>query len=891
MIRRLRHSALGACLALALASPAIAQGSRLPAGVEAGLILRRVDGVKRVLLVAAHPDDEDTALLATLARGMGVETAYFAFTRGEGGQNLIGLELGEGLGIVRTGELLAARSIDGASQFFSRAFDFGFSKTAAETFGQWPRDTLLADLVWAIRSFRPQVLISVFSGTPRDGHGQHQAAGQLTLEAWQAAGDPTRFPEQFDEGVEPWTPLKLYRRTYFDPENATLTIETGTLDPLLGRSYYQIAMDARSRHRSQDFGTAQAPGPRESNVLLLDSRVPSGPSDPLFAGVDTTLAGLLREEGESSGALAAYRSAVESARAELRAADPAAIIPSLAEARRNLEILLASPAGAGARRELERRRELIDRVVAAVAGVRLELRSRTEMLVPGQTALVEARVWTGSDASVEVPAPEIRVPAGWRVRPVDPRAAVPEDENGAFGGFFSTREEPRAHGTMVSLHAGELALWRYEVTVPPDAASTSPYYLDRPLDGALYRWPDAPELWTLPFQPPVMEGVARFSVSVGGASSEAEIEWPVRYRGVDKAVGEFWRPIQVVPRVSVAADDGVLIWPVTDNGTRDVGFLLSSLDPEGATGTLELEVPEGWSVDPAEVPFELSGRGSEAPVSFAVTPPRSPAEGDFVLRPIVHAVEGAAQGVLATIIDYPHIEPRLTVTSSAVRAVRLPVRVADRRIGYVMGSGDEGPEAIRQLGLDVEMIEPDDWSADRLDRYDTIVLGVRTYEVRDDLIAANPLLLDWVSRGGTLVVQYNKEEFNDGDYAPFPIEIGRGRVTDENAPVKLLARGAALLHSPNEIHDSDFEGWVQDRGLYYPDRWDGAYTALLGMSDPGEEELDGSLLVAPYGDGLYVHTSLAFFRQLPAGVPGAYRLWANLLSIDARRWREGGTTS
>ncbi len=882
-----------AALFLLTASPLFAQGSRLPGAIEAGLVLRQVDGVKRVLLVAAHPDDEDTALLATLARGMGVEIAYFSLTRGEGGQNLIGLELGEGLGIVRSGELLAARSVDGAEQFFSRAFDFGYSKTAEETFGQWPRELLLSDLVWTIRSFRPQIIVSVFSGTPSDGHGQHQAAGILTREAWDAAGDPTRFAEQLDRGVAPWTPLKLYRRTFFDPESATLTIETGALDPLLGRSHHQIAMDSRSRHRSQDFGTAQPPGPRQTNLALLDTRVPSTDSDPIFTGVDTTLATLAASLGEDGQRhVEAYRASLSDARDALRATNPAAILPYLSAADDHLGQLIARTSNETTElaRELSRRRDLIAAATLAAAGVRVELRSRTEILVPGQTALVEARVWSGGGAAIETEAPIIDVPPGWTVSPVAPEAETPLDDTGAFSRFFNQREEALPHGETLRIEAGQMALWRYEVTVSETPGTTAPYYLSRPRRGAIYDWPDDPVTRTKPFQRPVLHGSASLLLRYDGGNTTASFHGPVRFRGVDKALGEYWRPIQVAPRISVTPSSGALIWPVGDEEPREVSLQLSSIDADGVEGTLELEAPDGWRVSPGRIQFELAGSGSTARASFTVTPAAPATEGEFFLTPVVRSSGSSAPALDLTVIDYPHIEPRMIVANSAVRVVRFPVRVADRRIGYVMGSGDEGPEAIRQLGLDVESVERDEWTAERLDQFDTIVLGVRAYEVRPDLIAANSVLLDWVSRGGTLIAQYNKLEFNDGDYAPYPIEVGRGRVTDERASVQLRVPEAALLEGPNDIRDTDFDGWVQERGLYYPAEWDDAYTELLGMADPDEEEQTSSLLVAPYGEGLYVHTSLSFFRQLPAGVPGAYRLWANLLSIDARRWRDATTS-
>lgn len=854
------------------------------------MLLRQVDGVKRVLVVAAHPDDEDTALMATLARGWGAEVAYFALTRGEGGQNLIGGELGEGLGIVRTGELLAARDIDGAVQRFSRAYDFGYSKTAEETFRQWPREELVRDLVWAIRSFRPQVIVSIFSGTPRDGHGQHQAAGLATRDAWVAAGDPARFPDQLEAGVEPWTPLKLYRRTFFDPESATLAVPTGTLDPLLGRSHHQIAMEARSRHRSQDFGTAQAPGPRDTRLALLETRVSSDGDDSFLAGVDTTLATLAGGLDEAGvRILEEYREAIETAKRSLSVERPERAFDALVAAGRSLDSLLGRrPAATGELgRELERRRALLGRALLAASGTRIEIRSRDDVLVPGQDVLVEARVWSGRDAGLTLDAPELDAPPGWTVTPVGPEASEPPEDEGGFGRFFRPDETLVDAGATFTVEPGSVALWRYRVRVPADAPPSQPYFLERPREGAMYRWPEDPGLRTLPFQPPLIGGRIRATVAIGDTEIGLSVREEVRYRGVDKAAGEFWRPLAVAPRVSVEPVASLRVWPVDDTRPREVAFRLLGRDPGGVTGALEVEAPEGWRVDPAAREFTLEGEGAETRLVFTVSPPPTAEEGELAIRPVVSTSEERAEGISIRIIDYPHIEPRLVSSPATIRVVRLPVRVADRAIGYIMGSGDDGPDAIRQLGLDITLLEPGQIESARLDRFDTIVLGVRAYEVRADLRVANPALLEWVERGGTLIVQYNKYEFNDGDYAPYPLRIDAPapRVTDENAPVELLAPGAAVLAAPNRIRSSDFEGWVQERGLYFPSEWGERYEPLLSMADPGEEPLHGSLLVAPYGDGLYVHTSLSFFRQLPAGVPGAYRLWANLLSVDAERWR------
>ena len=881
------------CLLPALAH---AQGSRLPGAIEAGLILRHLDGVKRVLVVAAHPDDEDTALLTTLARGWGVEAAYFSFTRGEGGQNLIGTELGEGLGIIRSGELLAARTIDGAQQFFGRAFDFGYSKTADETFAKWPRERVLSDLVWTIRRFRPHVIVSMWSGTERDGHGHHQVSGLLTREAFDAAGDATRFPEQIAAGAAPWAPLKLYRRPLFELGATSIEIETGTLDPLLGITHHQVAMDSRSQHRSQDFGTALPLGPRVTRLSLVSSLVGGAPTEPLFAGVDTTLASLAAGLGESAGAdvqadVRAYREAIGGAGGALNPARPGAALPFLAEALRPLERLRAATrAGAHGelRRELDRRARLLTRAILAAAGVRVELRARDDVLVPGQTVLVEARVWSGADATVELDPPVIEVPSGWTVEGVGPDVEAEPDDLGPFARFFRQEDTVFDPSARARLGPGELGLWRYAVTVPAGAHPASPWFLENPRDGDLYDWPAAPGLRALPFRPPPVHGRVAAAVSAAGERFDVEVEDPVRHRAVDGVTGESWRPLQVAPRVSVAPAAPAMIWPAGSADSRVIAFRISSFARDATAGEIGLDLPPGWRAAPETVAFELVGEGAARTVDFTVEPPAGEAEGEFFARPRIRIAGAEVPATHATVIDYPHIEPRILAGGAAVRIVRFPVRVADRRIGYVMGSGDDGPDAIRQLGLDVELIEPGDWEAGRLDRFDTIVLGIRAYEVREDLIAANAELLAWAERGGTVVVQYNRYEFNEGEYAPYPIAIGRPapRVTEEDAAVAFIEPRAPVLAEPNRLDAADFEGWVQERGLYFPDRWDERYQAPLEMADTGEPPNRGSLLAAPVGRGLYIHTSLSFFRQLRAGVPGAFRLWANLLSLDGSRWRE-----
>ncbi len=906
--------------------------------MEAGLLLRQMTGVRRVLVVGAHPDDEDTALLAELDRHRGVRAAYLSLTRGEGGQNLIGPELGKGLGLIRTGELLAARRLDGAEQFFTRAYDFGYSKTAEETFRHWPREALLNDVVWVLRLFRPHVVVSVFSGTEADGHGQHQVAGVVTREAFRAAADPERFPEHMEWGARPWRPLKLYRRAWRDPENATLRISTGDYDPLLGRSPFQLAMESRSQHRSQDFGVAQPPGPRTTRLLLLEDRVGAPADAPLFAGIDTGLATLAVElprdrRREFRRRIDDYRRAVMAARASLRILDPAEAAPALEralEAIRGASSLAAGPSrprpGAGPDDErvgevLERKERLVERALLAVRGVTVRFRTASERWVRGGTARVHAEVWNGGAGALRAGPPELDLPAGWTAR------RLPPEEVGRTASetsrFYGSEPPLRGGDGALRVPGGAVARWTFAVRIPSDAEPTEPYFLARDTAGDLYRWPGDGRLRARPLDPPVAAG--RLPVEIGPPDEAPRVtaSGPARHRGVDKARGEFWRPVRVVPRLSVEASPGVVVWPARV-GEPTVDVTLRSLasgdlearvglrgradgsGAEGGTGGGGEEGPE-VTARPREERVRLGDAGQETSVPFRLMEAPPEPSGAFRTHRLLARAEPAgggsggsdgSEGSAArgdrswsrslTVVDYPHIDPVPFYEEASVRVERFPVALdRGRRVGYVMGSGDEVPDAIRQLGLEVEMLGPERVRAGDFEGLDVIVLGVRAYEVRRDLRSANDRLLRWVREGGTLLVQYNKYEFDQGDYAPFPVTIARphDRVTDERSPVTLLHPDAPVLASPNRIGDRDFEGWIQERGLYFLHSWPEEMTPVLAMRDPGEEPKRGALLVAPLGEGLYVHTGLAFFRQLPAGVPGAYRLFANLLSLEPGPWR------
>ena len=881
------------------AAPTTAQQHGLAA---TALLMRQLDGVKRVLMIAAHPDDEDTSLLATLARGMGAETAYLSLSRGEGGQNFIGPRLHEGLGVIRTGELVAARALDGGEQYFTRAFDFGYSKSLDEALELWPLDEVLRDVVYVVRKFRPHVIVSVFSGTPRDGHGQHQLAGVAAREAFAAAGDPERFPELAAHGVTPWTPSKLYRSVRFSPGEATLSIPSGDFDPVQGRSHFQLAMESRSRHRSQEMGAGQAMGPRRSSLSLEASVVEGIEDDGVFAGVDTTLFGQLGPTlpagwpADTEQRLGRYREALAEARQGLSGATTEGAVPGLVEGTGILRRLLAeAPEGEG-KRVLERRLAQVSEAVLAAAGVMTEVRVGRELLTPGESVVVDVTVWNGGGADLSGVDPAVLLPPGWDASRTEESArGTPRSR------FFRAPPLPTPADGRVA--GGEVGRWSWRVSVPPDARPSAPYYLAGEREGAMYRWPDEAELWALPFDPaPVRAGIA---LEVDGVAMRVERDG--EFIGVDRGIGEYRRAVLVAPAIDVAVDPPWMVWPSGAGAAREIGVVLTNTSATARSGSLRLDAPDGWSVEPASVPFALEPDGANASFAFVVTPARDRFEGESVIRAVASSVSEPSGGpetardrfpdrfgvesVTETdIIDYPHIPRAMMVREAAVRISVVPV-TADTglRVGYIMGSGDDGAAVLRQIGMEVDELGPAVVRAGDFAGYHVLVLGIRAYETRPDLVAANEAVLDFARGGGTVIVQYNKYEFPAGGFAPYPVTINRphDRVTDETAPVTLLAPESPVFAGPNRIGDADFEGWVQERGLYFLGEWDERYTPVMEMADPGEEPKRGGLLVARVGDGLYVYTGLAFFRQFPAGVAGAYRLFANLVSLRAGEWGPG----
>jgi len=787
-------------------------------------------------MIAAHPDDENTALLAYYARGRKMRTAYLSLTRGEGGQNLIGSERGAALGIIRTQELLAARRIDGAEQFFTRAIDFGFSKTADETLGKWGRENVLGDIVWVIRRFRPDVVILRFSGTPRDGHGHHQSSAILGKEAFTAAADPQRFPEQL-KWVKPWQATRLLFNVFaFTPQQeqaaeampGRLEIDAGEYDPVLGKSYTEIAGSSRSMHRSQGMGAPERRGPFR-NFLTLVAGQPA--QRDTFDDVDTTWNRL--PGGAAAGTILA-----EAANTFVPE-HPEKTIPLLLKARP----LIQAVNDPWAKLKLHD----LDEAIALCAGLWAEATAGRPGVVPGTSIQIEAAAINRS-----------AFPIQWI------SSALDGDSTPGAGTANALAYNQPKRATLT---------WK----VPSERPYSQPFWLQKPPAKDLYTI-DRQELVGLADSPPVARVLFRFQVG----EAAIELVRPVEYRHVDRVEGELTQPLAVIPPVAVHLRQPALLFP--DTHARQIQVQIKANRPQLA-GELRLELAGGWSAEPKSRKFQLADAGQEEQLSFELLPPSKEAEG--AMRAVA-IVDGREISSGMETIAFTHIPAQVLFPKSRARLERIDVSTRAHKVGYVMGAGDEVPESLRQIGCEVTLLGAEDLAQRDLTQFDAIVTGVRAFNVRTDLRANYQRLLEYTKGGGTLLVQYNVTEgggpFNAPDtgvlahLGPFPLKIGRDRVTVEEAPVAFPNPDHPLLQAPNHISAREFEGWVQERGLYFASEWDAQYQPVLETHDPGEKPLTGGLLYARYGKGVYIFTAFSWFRQLPEGVPGAYRIFANLLS-------------
>ncbi len=826
----MRSLRLAAALGFALSTPfAFAVGP--PKQPSAGELLRHIERLSRVgnvLYVAAHPDDENTRLLAYLANEKLLRAAYLSVTRGEGGQNLIGSEQGFPLGLIRTQELLAARRIDGAEQFFTRARDFGFSKTAEETLSIWDRDAVLADIVWVIRSFKPDVIITRFPPQGAETHGHHTASALLTVEAFRAAADPTFHPEQV-ERVGTWQARRVLWNKFFfgrpiEEAAGLIKLDVGAYNALLGVSYGEMAAVSRSMHKSQGFGAAPSRGPALEYFELLAGEPVAG---DIFDGLDLSWS---RVQGSKK-----LVELLAKARQKFKPTAPHESIPQLLEIQTELQSLSANAW------KDDKQKEVVAAIVAA-AGLWADAYASEYNVAPGAELKVNAVVLSRSPAPLELR--EVRLPG--KTIPV---------------------HKPLAANQPIQLEQ--------VLRIAADAPLSIPYWLAQPPAAGTFR-AENPALIGLPENPPSLS--AEFVLGSGQYSFT--VPRSIGYKWTDPVEGERYRPVRIVPRLMVNPELGLLVFP--DDKPKQLRVVLKAGDAQVA-GTLRPELPAQWRISPALQPFKLVSKGDELELTFEIEPPgkQSSAGSRSGMLSLAAEVDGRRMSRGYAEIQHSHLPVQAIFPEAQVKLTRFDLEKAKTNIGYILGPGDEVPAALRQVGYRVTILEDESLRNEPLERFDAVVVGVRAYNVNRKLPFYHRKLMDYVAGGGTLVVQYstsNRLSTVPPEIGPYPFEISQERVTDENAAVTFEIPNHPLLRQPNQLGTADFAGWIQERGLYFAGKWSERYEAILSMHDPGESPKKGSLLAARYGKGAFVYTGLAFFRQLPAGVPGAYRLFANLIA-------------
>jgi len=876
--------------------PKVSPDKPLPQDVGAAglrLALKRLATTARLMHTTAHPDDEDGGMLTFESRGLGTHTMLMTLTRGEGGQNKLGSSLLDSLGVLRTLELLGADRYYGVDQRFSRVADFGFSKNPEETLEKWQgHDVALGDMVRVIRTFRPDVLVARFTGTSRDGHGNHQASAILTREAFRAAGDPKRFPEQIKDGLTPWQAKKLYMgRLCWDnsaecEKDYSVKINSGKANPDLKGSYIQFAMEGLRHQLSQ--GAAQwnvDPGDRFSYYKLVDSTIPSAADasaheSDFFAGIDTTLPGLVQRLGEDQAKAPFLKASLEAAAKDIHLAslaaekDPAAAVEPLFAALQEFKgmgerLANAGISGAASFGEvptvLREKRDLCAHAIDLALGVSLEANTSSTIVSPEDVFRVNVRFHNGSHHALVLNGITLGAGPDWKW-------------SGTFKGV------PAKYPLTVPPQGDVEEEMR--ASAPARVEYSKPYWhRDDPATESV-NIVDNPRYATLPFAPPRLQVRADYALD----KSRNDTHEPVLSTFKDdQGTLRTW-PVPIAPAFSVAVEPATQLARVNSQQALPVKVRIESIG--SGDGILRLQVPDKSRVEPQQVSVHFAEQGGAQEFNFQVLAPAAH-ESRASIRAVLSSQgkefsEGYSIVSREDLGAYYYFQPATQKLSFVTAA--LP---ANLRVGYIMGAGDEIPTALEQLGIHVELIPPETLAQTDLSRFSTIVLGIRAYDTQKEVVANNKRLLDYVSNGGTLVVQYNSGvgDFNSGKFTPYPAQASRARVSVEEAPVQILAPDDGIFHYPNEITAKDFDSWVQERGLYFMESWDSNFKPLLACNDPGEPLQKGGLLRAQYGKGTYIFTGYAFFRQLPAGVPGAVRLYVNLLSAGHENSSSAGKTN
>ncbi|MEM1326698.1 MAG: PIG-L family deacetylase [Bacteroidota bacterium] len=797
--------------------------------------IEKLNFLGSALYVAAHPDDENTRLIAYLANEVKANTAYLSLTRGDGGQNLIGAEIRELLGVIRTQELLAARRTDGGQQFFSRANDFGYSKHPDETLEIWNKEEVLSDVVWVMRNFQPDIIINRFDHrTPGRTHGHHTSSAMLSVEAFDLVGDATAYPEQLSQ-VDVWQPRRIFfntswwfygsRKKFNEADKSMmLSVDAGVYYPLQGKSNGEIAAESRSMHKSQGFGSSGSRGTQSEYLELIKGDLPEDKED-LFDGINTTWTRV--ENGAGIGELLA------TVQKNFDFTNPAKSVPNLLLAKKMIDQLED-----GYWKRVKSKE--IDEIIEASLGLFLEAVADEPSATPGSDMEVAIEMINRSTNDITIKSLQI---------------------------------EPSLFDTTMQLNLDNNQSYELYKTVelPQKMAYTNAYWLNEPAELGMYTVNDQ----QLIGQPEKQRAFnVEFDVEIEGLPFSFTKE--VVYKRTDPVDGEVYRPFEVTPAVAVDLNSTVYVFANNEAQPIDVQIKAGKAD---VSGEIKLAHPDGWLVTPESIPFELKLKGEELKVTFQLTPPPTQSEGK--ITPMA-TVDGEAYTRSVTVMDYTHIPTQTVLRPCESKIVKVDLKKSGERIGYIMGAGDDIPNSLEQVGYQVDLLEDRDMTLDNLQQYDAIILGVRAYNTVDRLKFYQANLLEYVNQGGTMIVQYNTtrgKSVPSEELGPYPFKLSRDRVSMEDAEVRLLEPEHPILNFPNKITTADFEGWVQERGLYFPNEWDENYTAILSSNDKGEPARDGGLLVTPYGQGHYIYTGYSWFRELPAGVPGAYRLFVNMIAM------------
>ncbi|MTI20284.1 LmbE family protein [Fulvivirga sp. RKSG066] len=796
-----------------------------PDAADILLKLKKLNFLGTVLYVAAHPDDENTRLIAYMANERLANTAYLSMTRGDGGQNLIGPEIREALGVIRTQELLAARAIDGGQQFFTRTNDFGYSKSPEETQEIWDREKALGDVVWIFRKFRPDVIITRFPTDGGGGHGHHTTSAIFAHEAFDLAADKDQYTDQL-EYVSTWQPKRLYLNTgrWWNPnisadEEGVLTVDVGQYNALLGESYTEMASRSRSQHKSQGFGST---GSRGKQIEYLEYRKGDKAQEDIFEGVETSWKRV--KGGEKIGRM------IEEIIANYSASNPAMIVKPLLEVRKEIAKIKDN-------HWREVKTQEVDELIKAATGLYLETRADDFSAAPGSEIMLNTELVNRSNVEVTL-------------------------KSISYGSI----KDSVINSTFTNNNTLD---FKTTYQVPSEAAYTQSYWLKEKGTLGMYKVDDR----MLIGKP---ENGAAIEVTYVYAIGDQEFtnKHPVIYKWNDPVDGEKYRPFVITPPVFVNIPESVYIF--SDESSRQITVTVKA-GARNVTGEVRLNLPDGWKSEPTKHSYTLEDKNAEALFTFTVTPPAGQSEGQ--LKAIV-THDGKEYGKSINTVDYDHIKTQVLMPDAEAKIVKLNIKKYGETIGYIAGAGDVIPAALREIGYEVWEMKDEEVTAENLSSLDAVVLGIRALNTNERLPYFMQNLLNYVQEGGTLVIQYNtSHRLKTDDFAPYPLELSRDRVTDEFAEVRILAPEHPVMSEPNQITQTDFEGWVQERGLYFPNKWDDEYTAVLSSNDKGETPKEGGLLVAKYGNGHYVYTGYSWFRELPAGVPGAFRIFVNLVSL------------